>query len=118
MIVGPMLLELGMGSRAAAATSALTVLITSASAVLQFAVLNLLLYDYSGWYFGVGVVATLIGQLLVNRLIAKYQRASIIILCITILIVVAAIMMTAQGIMSIVLSAQAGESFGPRDYCY
>eukprot|EP00128_Syssomonas_multiformis_P017547 Colp12_sorted_trinity150504_noHs@27948 len=73
MFIGPLLLELGMASQAIAATSALTVMVTSATAVLQYLLLGMLMVDYGFWHMALGLIATIIGQTAVSYLVKKYN---------------------------------------------
>eukprot|EP01006_Ploeotia_vitrea_P013093 TRINITY_DN34392_c0_g1_i1.p1 TRINITY_DN34392_c0_g1~~TRINITY_DN34392_c0_g1_i1.p1 ORF type:complete len:551 (+),score=296.05 TRINITY_DN34392_c0_g1_i1:31-1653(+) len=117
MIMGPLLLELGMLGQATSATSALTVLLTSSSAALQFLVLDLLLLDYTYWYASLGFVATFLGQTVINHLVKKYKRASIIIIVIALVIGVATVLMVTAGIINLEQDLKAGKSMGFVDFC-
>lgn len=116
MILGPLLLELGMESRATSATSAFAVFVTASSAALQFIVLDSLLLDYAGWFSAFGIVATFTGQYLVSYFVKKYNRASFIVISITTLIGIATIMMTISGIQSVIDDAK-NNSLGFSKFC-
>jgi len=102
MIVSPLLLELGVKPRVAAATSALTVLVTSSSATLQFCLLSMLSYDYMAFFMAVGVVGTFIGQTAINYTIKKYGRPSVIVFVVAAVIGIAVILMGVNGILNLV----------------
>ena len=102
MIVSPLLLELGVLPRVAAATSALAVMVTSSSATLQFALLGMLKVDYMLFFMGVGIIGTFIGQTAVNHCVKKYGRASVVVFAVAAVIGLAVILMGLDGILNIV----------------
>jgi len=102
MIVSPLLLELGVLPRVAAGTSALAVLVTSSSAVLQFVILGMLDQTYMFFYMAVGVAGTFIGQTMVDFAVKKYGRSSVVVFAVAIVIGCAVILMGFQGIVDVV----------------
>ena len=102
MIVSPLLLELGVLPRVAAATSALAVMVTSSSATLQFALLGMLKIDYLLFFMGVGMIGTFIGQTVINYCIKKYKRASVVVFAVATVIGLAVVLMGLDGILDIV----------------
>lgn len=112
MVLGPLLLELGVHSRSVAATSATAIFLSSSSSTIQFLILDLLLMDYAILFFIVGVLATLAGQTLVGYLVRKYNRASFIIFSIALVIVVASVLMTVAGVVTILDDIESGASLG------
>ena len=98
MIMGPLLLEFGMLPASTSATSATTVLVTSAAATAQFLVLETLLIDY-GLAFGLlGLVATFVGQTLLAYLVRRYQTTSFIVFSIASVMILAVLLMTLAGV--------------------
>ena len=94
------MLELGVLPRVSAATAALMVLFTSA----QFIIAGRLRLDYALWYGGVGALATVVGQSAASWYIRKYNRQSVIILSLALVIGVSAV---AMGLVGLVEAAQA-----------
>lgn len=117
MIISPVLLEINIEPRVASATTAMTVLISSSAAALQYISLNLLLYDFAGWYFALGIIATFVGQTFIAKLMKKYERTSIVIFSVAILVLVALVMMITQGVITIAHDASTGQSLGLQKYC-
>lgn len=108
MILGPLLLEIGMKSKAVATTSAAAVFLTASSAVVQFVVLDALLYDYAIWFFGFGLIATFVGQTLINYLVKKYKRGSFIVISIAAVIALATVMLVISGVIKTIEDAENG----------
>jgi uncharacterized membrane protein YfcA len=117
MVMGPLLVELGMLGQTTSATTSVTVFLTSSSAALQFILLDMMLLDYAAWYLCVGVLATLVGQTVVDMIVKKYKRASIIILTIAIVIIIATVLMMTAGIIKINHDIQQGRPVGFKSFC-
>jgi len=102
MIVSPLLIELGVVPTVAAATSAMAVMITSSSAMLQFLLLGFLQWDYTLFFMFIGIVGTFIGQTAVNYAVKKYGRVSLVIFAVAIIMGLAIILMLINGIINLV----------------
>merc|ERR1712013_538018 len=102
MIVSPLLIELGVIPTVAAATSAMAVMITSSSAMLQFLLLGFLRVDYTLFFMLVGVVGTFVGQTGVNWAVKRYGRVSLVIFAVAIIMGLAIVLMTINGVVSLV----------------
>lgn len=99
------------------ATSATGVFLNASSSALQFIVLGALIPDWAAWYAAIGLLATAFGLSVINYLIRRTGRASLIIISICLMISVATVMMSVSGISQIVDQAERGESFGFQDFC-
>eukprot|EP01084_Bolivina_argentea_P277093 472951_1 len=102
MIVSPLLIELGVIPTVAAATSAMAVMITSSSAMLQFLLLGFLQWDYTLFFMIVGVCGTYVGQTVVNHAVKKYGRVSVVIFAVATVMGLAIILMLINGLISLV----------------
>eukprot|EP00486_Rosalina_sp_Unknown_P008215 CAMPEP_0201592216 /NCGR_PEP_ID=MMETSP0190_2-20130828/190163_1 /ASSEMBLY_ACC=CAM_ASM_000263 /TAXON_ID=37353 /ORGANISM="Rosalina sp." /LENGTH=490 /DNA_ID=CAMNT_0048050873 /DNA_START=503 /DNA_END=1972 /DNA_ORIENTATION=- len=102
MIVSPLLIELGVVPTVAAATSAMAVMITSSSAMLQFLLLGFLQWDYTLFFMCIGIVGTFIGQTAVNYAVKEYGRVSVVIFAVAIIMGLAIILMMINGIINLV----------------
>ncbi|CEO97887.1 Membrane transporter protein [Plasmodiophora brassicae] len=111
MILGPLLIELKMPHQVVAATSAMAVFLTASSAIVLYATLGSLIVSYAVWYFFVGLLSTLAGQLVFIFLVRKYNRTSFIVIAIAVVIGAATCMMTVSGVLSTVQQARAGQDF-------
>merc|ERR1712154_334418 len=99
MIVSPLLMELGVLPTVAAATSAMAVLITSSSAMLQFLLLGYLDLDYTFYFMAIGIVGTFIGQTIVSHCIKMYERKSLIVFSVAAIMGGAVLLMGIDGIL-------------------
>ena len=117
MVVGPLLIELGVMPQVVAATSAYTVLITATSATVQFMIGGTLQYDYAAVVASIGLVATFFGQWVVDGMIKKYNRASVIVFAIALIMIIATILLGYTGGQVVYNQAEAGSSFGFRPLC-
>jgi len=101
MIVSPLLMELGVEPRVAAATSAMCVMITASSATLQYALLGYFTWEYLVYFMVIGVIGTFIGVTVVGHCITKYNRKSLIIFSVAIIMGLAVILMGIDGILEV-----------------
>jgi len=119
IIIGPLLLELGMAAEASQATTAMFVFLSSSLATVQFVVLGRAMPEYAMWFTTWVLLATFVGQTLVDYALQKYQRSSLIVLCIAAILAGSLVMMTAVGTMDIVGDVLRGAymGFSPMDLC-
>jgi uncharacterized membrane protein YfcA len=117
MVFGPLMLEFHVLPEVAAATSSFMILFTSIATIIQYAILGRVVTDYAIWFGGVGFLCSLIGQTLLTRLVLKYKKTSIIVLCITAVIAVSLVLLIAIGVMNIVSDVKADVSFGFQNPC-
>eukprot|EP01084_Bolivina_argentea_P277094 472952_1 len=102
MIVSPLLIELGVIPTVAASTSAMAVLITSSSAMLQFLLLGFLQWDYTLFFMIIGIIGTYVGQTAVNHAVKEYGRVSVVIFAVATVMGLAIVLMMVNGAMSLV----------------
>jgi len=97
IIMGPLLLELGMAAEASQATTAMFVFLSSSLASIQFVVLGKAMPQYALWFTTWVVMATVVGQTIIDYALKKWQRTSLIVLSVAAIIAGSLVMMTAIG---------------------
>eukprot|EP00929_Paragymnodinium_shiwhaense_P007112 TRINITY_DN111063_c0_g1_i1.p1 TRINITY_DN111063_c0_g1~~TRINITY_DN111063_c0_g1_i1.p1 ORF type:complete len:569 (+),score=145.39 TRINITY_DN111063_c0_g1_i1:45-1751(+) len=112
IIMGPVLLELNMAPEASQATTAMFVFLSSSLATIQFIVLGRGMPLYAAWFTSWVVLATFVGQTLVDYILKKYQRSSLIVLSIAGIIAGSLIMMSAIGAFDVYTDLQRGAPMG------
>jgi len=117
MIFGPLMLEFKMLPEVAAATSSFMILFTSVAAIIQFTILDRMIPDYSIWFAVLGFACSLLGQFLLTRIVKKYRKTSLIVLCVAAVIALSTVLLVTIGIMNIMEDVRAGLSFGFRSAC-
>eukprot|EP01028_Stygiella_incarcerata_P001404 TRINITY_DN1244_c0_g1_i1.p1 TRINITY_DN1244_c0_g1~~TRINITY_DN1244_c0_g1_i1.p1 ORF type:complete len:594 (+),score=153.12 TRINITY_DN1244_c0_g1_i1:137-1783(+) len=117
MILSPMMFALGMTPQVTAATSGFTILFTESSIGIQFLLLGLMPLDYGALFLLIGYVSALVGRLVLGQIIKKYNRSSIIIFILAIVIGVSAILMAIVGILRVKGRVEANDSMGFRPLC-
>jgi uncharacterized membrane protein YfcA len=117
MILSPMMFALGMTPQVTAATSGFTILFTESSIGIQFLLLGLMPLDYGAVFLLIGYVSALVGRLVLGKIIRKYNRSSIIIFILAIVIGVSAILMGIVGILRVKGRVEAEGSLGFRPLC-
>eukprot|EP00658_Telonema_sp_P-2_P027662 TRINITY_DN21329_c0_g1_i3.p1 TRINITY_DN21329_c0_g1~~TRINITY_DN21329_c0_g1_i3.p1 ORF type:complete len:464 (-),score=127.55 TRINITY_DN21329_c0_g1_i3:180-1571(-) len=117
MIMGPLLLELGMLAETTAATSATTVLLTAASGTFQETLLGMMLYQRGVWYFSLGAISTLIGQVGVNHIVRRYKMSALIVVMVVVVMALSMVMMTWVGLVQIQEDLKRGNDMGFASFC-
>jgi len=82
IVKGPLMLEMGVLPQVASATSATMILFTSFAATSCYLLFGSLTMGYAVVLFPLGLLFTIAGQLLLNSIVKRYNRSSLIILCI------------------------------------
>ena len=106
IVKGPLMLAMGVHPQVSSASSACMILFTSFTATTSFVVFGLLIPDYAAICLIIGFISTLVGQVALNYLMAKYQRNSYIAFSIGGVVLLSAFLMTIQSMVSI---AEGGE---------
>ena len=117
MLLSPMLLALGMTPDVTAATSAYTILFTESSIGIQFILLGMMQLDYAAALLILGFISALLGRFVVGNYLKKYNRSSIMIFIVAVVIAVSAILMTVVGVIKVLDRLEAGGSMGFRPLC-
>lgn len=118
MIMNPLFLELGQMPSIASATGMYIVMYSAGAITLQFIMTNELLWDYSLVCGLSTILGTYLGISLINRLVKKTGRQSLLILVLCLLILVSIIVIPINS--GIRLKQQADEGidiFAFRDLC-
>ena len=77
------------------------ILFTSATATICYQIFGLLVIDYSVMCLVVGLGSTLVGQTIMNAILAKYQRNSYIAFSIGAVVAVSAVCMSIESVIAI-----------------
>jgi hypothetical protein len=114
--MSPVLLELGMAAEANQATTAVLVLLSSSLATIQFLILDAEMPQYVFWFGGWVMISTLIGQTLIDYVLRKYKRSSMIILSIAGIIGMSLVMMSITGVLGVWDDWSRGTNMGLNPY--
>merc|ERR1719356_2417611 len=112
IIMGPLLLELGMGAEANQATTAMFLFLSSSLATIQFVVLGKIMPHFVYWFTTWVVVSTFIGQTGIDFLLRKYKRSSVIVLSIAGIVAGSLVMMSFIGLAEVYSDIQRGANMG------
>jgi len=116
IIKGPLMLEMGMLPAVSSATSAFMILFTSAAATCQFALMGDLRPNYAMALGLAGFLGTIVGQLVLNALIKRFGRPSLIVLIIA-FVIGASTIMGVTGVLGLHQDLREGKSQGFRPLC-
>ena len=95
------MLAMGIHPAVSSASTACMILFTSFTATTSFVVFGLLVYDYAVICFIIGFLATLVGQIALTYVMKRAGRNSYIAFSIGGVVLVSAILMTIQSLLSI-----------------
>jgi uncharacterized membrane protein YfcA len=117
IVKGPLMLAMGVHPAVSSATSACMILFTSFTATTSFVVFGLLMWDYAYVALVIGFLATLVGQIGLSYLMKKFQRNSLIAFSIGGVVLLSALLMTIQSLVSMAESSHhhAGGICGKAD---
>ncbi len=107
-------IEKGISPQAAAATSALAVVVNSSSATLQWGLLGYIEYTYLAFFMSISIVGTFFGQTVVDYCVKHYGRQSVVVFAVGIVIGAAVILMGVEGVIEVV-GSNVSLSFS--DFC-
>ncbi|CAL9183017.1 unnamed protein product [Musa hybrid cultivar] len=116
-ILGPVFLELGVPPQVSSATATFAMTFSSSMSVVEYYLLKRFPIPYALYFVAVALVAALVGQHIVKRLIEILGRASLIIFILAFTIFVSAISLGGVGISNMVQKIQHHEYMGFDNLC-
>lgn len=87
------MLSMNMIPQVSVVTSAFMIMFTSSSTTAQFVILGKLPLGYAAWYFVVGILAAITGNMGVSYMVKKYRKQSYINFLLAFCIVISAVLM-------------------------
>ncbi|THU52518.1 hypothetical protein C4D60_Mb10t04820 [Musa balbisiana] len=116
-ILGPVFLELGVPPQVSSATATFAMTFSSSMSVVEYYLLKRFPIPYALYLVAVALVAAIVGQHAVKRLIEILGRASLIIFILAFTIFVSAISLGGVGISNMVQKIQHHEYMGFENLC-
>ncbi|CAL9180660.1 unnamed protein product [Musa hybrid cultivar] len=116
-ILGPVFLELGVPPQVSSATATFAMTFSSSMSVVEYYLLKRFPIPYALYLVAVALVAAIVGQHVVKRLIEILGRASLIIFILASTIFVSAISLGGVGISNMVQKIQHHEYMGFENLC-
>ena len=102
MVIGPVLLNLNMQPKVAAAISGFVVLFTSMSTSLQFFIAGAFESRFVFYFMTTSAIGSIIGNMIISKLMVKYKRESFLVFLLLILFLCSTITLTSIGITQII----------------
>jgi len=100
IVKGPLMLEMGCPPTVASATAAFMIFFTASSATLSYALYGMIIWSYAFPLIIIGFVCTVVGQIIVNKLVKMTGRESIIAFIIAAILGVSTLMLSVNGFAS------------------
>ncbi|KAI5070138.1 hypothetical protein GOP47_0014481 [Adiantum capillus-veneris] len=116
-IISPLLLETGMHPQVTAATCSFMVFFSSSLSVVQFWLLGRIPEEYALISAALSLVFSVIGLQVVQTIIIKYGRVSLIVFAVSIVMGISAVLMALFGTWDVVIQVRQGEYMGFRSPC-
>uniref|UniRef100_A0A7N0TT71 Sulfite exporter TauE/SafE family protein n=1 Tax=Kalanchoe fedtschenkoi TaxID=63787 RepID=A0A7N0TT71_KALFE len=116
-ILGPLFLELGIPPQVASATATFAMTFSSSMSVVEYYLLKRFPVPYAAYFTAVALVAALVGQHIVRKLIIILRRASLIIFILAFMIFVSAISLGGVGIKDMVEDIEEKAYMGFENIC-
>jgi len=116
IVKGPLMLEMGVNPRVAAATAATMILFTTSAACASFQVFGLLEPGYGALFFLLGLVCTAIGQGVINAWMRSAKRQSPPVLSIGLVMALSTVLVALEAFEK-VSTLESGDLLRPSSIC-
>ncbi|XP_028802305.1 sulfite exporter TauE/SafE family protein 3-like [Neltuma alba] len=116
-VMGPLFLELGIAPQVASATATLGMTYSASISTVEYYLLNRFPVPYALYLTFVATIAAYIGQDIIDRLVTRFGRASLIIFVLAFTVFVSAFALGGVGVSDMVQKIQRNEYMGFEDFC-
>ncbi|XP_044495866.1 sulfite exporter TauE/SafE family protein 3-like isoform X2 [Mangifera indica] len=116
-ILGPLFLELGIPPQVSSATSTFAMVFSASMSVVEYYLLKRFPVPYALYFFCVTIIAALVGQHVMKKVIDVIGRASLIIFTLSITIFVSALSLGGVGLVKMTKRIQHKEYMGFDSLC-
>ncbi|KAK4590662.1 hypothetical protein RGQ29_021003 [Quercus rubra] len=116
-ILGPLFLELGIPPQVSSATATFAMAFSSSMSVVEYYLLKRFPVPYALYFFAVAIIAALVGQYVVTKVIAMIGRASLIIFILAATIFISAILLGGLGIDHMIKKIEHKDYLGFYSLC-
>eukprot|EP01059_Diplonema_ambulator_P016760 TRINITY_DN2864_c0_g1_i1.p1 TRINITY_DN2864_c0_g1~~TRINITY_DN2864_c0_g1_i1.p1 ORF type:complete len:831 (+),score=212.54 TRINITY_DN2864_c0_g1_i1:55-2547(+) len=114
MVTGPLMLEMNMIPRVSTATSSFLIIFTTGVAAIAYISLGTLKIDYALWFATIGGVGAAVGLNIINMLLKKYNRQSMVIWSLTLVFILAIVGTVVAGTFRVMDAIEQGKlGFNP-----
>lgn len=110
LVKGPLMLSMGIHPVVTSSTCATMIFFTSLTATVMYATFGMVTWDYGAYFVTVGMITTLIGQNVINYLVHKYQRISLISFTMAAIVIISTILLTLESVYKISDSMEKGNA--------
>lgn len=116
--MNPIFLVIGMRPEVTAATSSFIIFFTSSLSVIQYLVDGLIYYYYGLLLFGFAFIGSALGVIIVKKIVVKYDRASIIVICMALVLGISSVVILYYGISNFIDQQNKGTvQYGIKSIC-
>jgi len=108
MVIGPLFIGLDMQPKVGSSSCAFMILWTAISGVVQYSFAGKLGWQFILYGIAVGFISGQMGQLIVDKMLRKFNRPSLVIFLLGGIVLVACISMTISGIVKVIFAVSDG----------
>ena len=117
-LIGPMLLALGVRPEISTISSSFTIFISSGTASAQYFITGVIDLQYSAWFFGLSVLGSILGILVLRKIAIKKQRVSLLIFCLFFILFSSLVIIPTIGVLNAIKQNQEGNfQLGFKNLC-
>jgi uncharacterized membrane protein YfcA len=98
-IIGPMLLGLGVRPEVSTISSSFSIFLSSGTAAAQFFITGNIEIDYASWLLFISIIGSFIGVVVLRKYAIKYNRVSILVMCLGVILFCSLIIIPTIGII-------------------
>eukprot|EP01063_Lacrimia_lanifica_P042100 TRINITY_DN9_c0_g2_i1.p2 TRINITY_DN9_c0_g2~~TRINITY_DN9_c0_g2_i1.p2 ORF type:complete len:857 (+),score=378.31 TRINITY_DN9_c0_g2_i1:231-2573(+) len=117
MVTGPLMLEMNVMPRVSTGTSSFLIIFTTGVAAIAYIALGALPIDYAIWFAIMGAVGAAIGLNVIQVLLKKYNRQSMVIWSLTLVFILAMVGTLVSLVTRVMEDLGEGNNMGLRPIC-
>ncbi|XP_074285319.1 sulfite exporter TauE/SafE family protein 3-like [Silene latifolia] len=116
-LLGPMFLEMGIIPQVSSATATFVMTFSASICAIEYYLLDRFPVPYAAYLTVIAIVASIVGQYVVKKWIARAGRASLIVFILSTIIFASAILLGGEGIVDMIHKIKHNEYMGFEDLC-
>ncbi|KAK9666156.1 hypothetical protein RND81_14G164900 [Saponaria officinalis] len=116
-LLGPLFLEIGIIPQVSSATATFVMTFSASMCAIEYFLLDRFPVPYAAYLVVIAIIASLTGQYVVKKWIARAGRASLIVFILSSIIFASAVLLGGEGIVDMVYKIKHNEYMGFEDLC-
>lgn len=117
MVTNPMMLDLKFVATVASATSGFIIIFSAIANTIQFGISGIIVWDYALLYLVIGALCGVIGQSLIDYLVKRYNKKSVVVWAVVFAISASSILLIVTSSMRLAEKVEHKAYLGFNDIC-